>query len=106
MHAHTGPATGIMVWGGIGFRCRNPLVSIASTLNSQCYICEVLEPMVLTYIQHLPSAIFQQDNARPHVARNVQKFFITQQIKLLPWPAFSPDIYRQSKMCGPCLHDD
>ncbi|GFU99919.1 transposable element Tcb1 transposase [Trichonephila clavipes] len=41
---------------------------------------------------HLPSAIFQQDNARPHGARNVQEFFFTHQIKLLPWPACSLDL--------------
>ncbi|GFV89404.1 hypothetical protein TNCV_4152231 [Trichonephila clavipes] len=25
MHRHTGPAPGIIVWGGIGFHCRTPL---------------------------------------------------------------------------------
>ncbi|GFU73055.1 transposable element Tcb1 transposase [Trichonephila clavipes] len=31
MHSHTGPAMGIMVWGGIGYHSRTPLVRIAST---------------------------------------------------------------------------
>ncbi|GFV03503.1 hypothetical protein TNCV_5060441 [Trichonephila clavipes] len=35
MHRHTGPAPGIMVWGGIGYHSRTPLVRIAGTLNSQ-----------------------------------------------------------------------
>ncbi|GFV04093.1 transposable element Tcb1 transposase [Trichonephila clavipes] len=47
MHHHTGPAPGIMVWGGIGYHSRTPLVRIASTLNSQHYISEVLEPVIL-----------------------------------------------------------
>ncbi|GFX91614.1 transposable element Tcb1 transposase [Trichonephila clavipes] len=76
MHRHTGPAPGIMVWGGIGHHSRTPLVRIASTLNSQRYISEVLEPVVLPYLQSLATAIFQQDNARPHVARIVQRFFV------------------------------
>ncbi|GFS82519.1 hypothetical protein TNCV_2469771 [Trichonephila clavipes] len=63
MHRHTGPAPGIMVWSDIGFHYRTPLVHIAGTLNNQRYISEVLEPMVLPYIQRLLSAIFQQDNA-------------------------------------------
>ncbi|GFV64017.1 transposable element Tcb1 transposase [Trichonephila clavipes] len=63
MHRHTGPATGIMVWGGIGYHARIPLVCIAGTLNSQRYISEVLEPVVLPYLQGLVTAIFQQDNA-------------------------------------------
>ncbi|GFV27248.1 transposable element Tc1 transposase [Trichonephila clavipes] len=41
MHCHTGPAPGIMVWGGIGYHSRTPLVRIVSTLNSQLYIFEI-----------------------------------------------------------------
>ncbi|GFX34712.1 transposable element Tcb1 transposase [Trichonephila clavipes] len=32
------------------------------------------------------------DNARPHVARIVQRFFINHQIELLSWPACSSDL--------------
>ncbi|GFV91841.1 uncharacterized protein TNCV_2975131 [Trichonephila clavipes] len=60
---HTGPATGITVWGGIGYHSRIPLVRIAGTLSSQCYISKVLEPVVFPYLQGLATAIFQQDNA-------------------------------------------
>ncbi|GFW34422.1 transposable element Tcb1 transposase [Trichonephila clavipes] len=40
-HRHTGPAPGIMVWSGIGYHSRTPLVRIAGTLNSQRYISEI-----------------------------------------------------------------
>ncbi|GFS89200.1 transposable element Tcb1 transposase [Trichonephila clavipes] len=89
---NTGPAPGIMVWGGIGYRSLTSLVRIAGTLNSQRYISEVLEPVVLPYLQGLATAIFQQDNARPHVTRIVRRVFVTHQIELLPWPARSPDL--------------
>ncbi|GFV89626.1 transposable element Tcb1 transposase [Trichonephila clavipes] len=92
MRRHIGHAPGIMVWGGIGYHSRTPLVHIAGTLNSQRYISEVLEPVVLPYLQGLATAIFQQDNARPHVARNAQRFFVNHQIELLPCPARSPDL--------------
>ncbi|GFU24562.1 transposable element Tcb1 transposase [Trichonephila clavipes] len=92
MHRLTGPAPGIMVWVRIGYHSRTPLVRIDGTLNSQRYISEVLEPVVLPYLQGLATAIFQQDNAQPHVARIVQRFFINHQIELLPWPARSPDL--------------
>ncbi|GFW10841.1 transposable element Tcb1 transposase [Trichonephila clavipes] len=71
MHRHSGPASGIMVlvledYGmrtrGIGYHSRNPLVRIASTLNSHRYISEVLEPVVLPYLQGLNTEIFQLDN--------------------------------------------
>ncbi|UYV71382.1 hypothetical protein LAZ67_8002883 [Cordylochernes scorpioides] len=84
MHRHTGPAPGIMVWVGIGHHSHTPLVRIAGTLNSQRYISEVLEPVVLPYLQCLPTAIFQQGNARPLVASIVQRFFVNRQIELLP----------------------
>ncbi|GFT18521.1 transposable element Tcb1 transposase [Trichonephila clavipes] len=62
MHRHTGLAPHIMVWGGIGYHSRPPLVRIAGTLNSQRYISEVLKPVVLPYLQVLATAVFQQDN--------------------------------------------
>ncbi|GFX13588.1 transposable element Tcb1 transposase [Trichonephila clavipes] len=92
MHHPTGPALGIMVWVGIGYHSRTPLVRIAGTLNSQGYISEVMEPVVLPYLQGLITAIFQQDNARSHMTRIVQRFFVNHQIELLNWPARSPDL--------------
>ncbi|UYV66259.1 hypothetical protein LAZ67_4001042 [Cordylochernes scorpioides] len=92
MHRHTGPAPGIMVWGGIGYHSRTPLVRFAGTLNSQRYIFEVLEPVVLPYLQDLPTVIFKQDNAQPHVAHIFKRFFVNHQIELLPCPARSPDL--------------
>ncbi|GFS57096.1 transposable element Tcb1 transposase [Trichonephila clavipes] len=92
MHRHTAPAPGIMVWSNIGYHSRTHLVRIPGTLNSYRYISKVLEPVVLSYLQGLATFIFQQDNARPHVARIVQRFFVNQQIELLPWPARSSDL--------------
>ncbi|GFW90143.1 transposable element Tcb1 transposase [Trichonephila clavipes] len=54
MHRHTGPAPDIMVWGGIGYHSRIPLVRIVGTFNSQRYISEVLEPVVFPYLQAWP----------------------------------------------------
>ncbi|GFV09502.1 transposable element Tcb1 transposase [Trichonephila clavipes] len=61
-------------------------------MHRQLVLHRVLEPVVLPYLQGLATAIFQQDNARPHVARIVQRFFVNHQIELLPWPARSPDL--------------
>ncbi|GFX09747.1 transposable element Tcb1 transposase [Trichonephila clavipes] len=93
MHPQTGSAPDIMVWGGIVYHSRTPLVCIAGILNNQRYISDVLEPVVLLYLQLLATAVFQQDNARLHVARIVQRFFVNPQIELLPWPARSLDLW-------------
>ncbi|GFS69269.1 transposable element Tcb1 transposase [Trichonephila clavipes] len=92
MHHHTGPALGIMVWGCNGYHSRTLLVRIAGTLNNHHYISELLESVVLSYLQSLSTAIFQQDNSRPHVARIIQWLFVNHEIELLPWPARSPDL--------------
>ncbi|GFX63939.1 transposable element Tcb1 transposase [Trichonephila clavipes] len=75
MHRHTGPASGIIIWGGVGCYSCTSLICIAGSLNSQRYISKVLKPVVLPYLQGLATAIFQQDNARPYVAQIVQRFF-------------------------------
>ncbi|GFV91676.1 transposable element Tcb1 transposase [Trichonephila clavipes] len=92
MHHHTDPARSIMVWGGIRYHSRTPLVRIAGTLNSQRYISEMLEPVVLPYLQGLATVIFQQDNARPHVSRIIQRLFVNHQIESLPWLVRSPHL--------------
>ncbi|GFX26386.1 transposable element Tc3 transposase [Trichonephila clavipes] len=103
MHRYTGPSTGIMVWGGIGFHCRKPVVYIGGTQNSQRYISAVLEHVVvLLYIKHVLSVIFQQDNARRHLFKRFSLFIgLNCFLNLILLP-----IYRQSKMNGPCLHID
>ena len=65
----------VMVWGTIGYNMRSRVLRIEGNLNSNCYIMEVLQPEILPLLQAIPHAIFQQDNARSHVARIVQAFF-------------------------------
>ncbi|KAJ8888465.1 hypothetical protein PR048_007955 [Dryococelus australis] len=71
---------------------RYQLLRIEGNLNCNRYIREVLESKVLPVLQASPHDIFQQDNARPHVTRNVQAFFNERRVPLLPWPAHSPDM--------------
>ncbi|GFX80255.1 transposable element Tcb1 transposase [Trichonephila clavipes] len=68
MHHHTGPEP-------------------ASATSPRCWS----QLSFLTF-RALATAIFQQDNAQPHVSRIVQRFSVNQQIELLPWPARSPDL--------------
>ncbi|GFW02506.1 transposable element Tcb2 transposase [Trichonephila clavipes] len=43
-----------------------------------------------SFLNGLPGAIFQQDNAHPHTARVAQNFL--RHFQTLPWPARSPDL--------------
>ncbi|GFT86617.1 transposable element Tcb1 transposase [Trichonephila clavipes] len=38
-------------------------------MTAQWYVHDILQPHVLPFVQRLPKAIFQQDNAWPHTGR-------------------------------------
>ena len=65
---------------------------VDSNLNADQYNFDILCPVIVPYLRGLPNAIFQQDNARPHVAHHVLTFLSTQAIQLLPWHAESADL--------------
>ncbi|GFT92947.1 transposable element Tcb2 transposase [Trichonephila clavipes] len=48
------------------------------------------ESRIVRFLNGLPGAIFQQDNARPHTARVAQDFL--RHFQTLSWPARSPDL--------------
>ncbi|UYV67781.1 hypothetical protein LAZ67_5002028 [Cordylochernes scorpioides] len=60
------------------------------TMTAQRYVDDVLRPVTLPYLQVVPNALYQQDNARPHTARISQQAL--QDVQMLPWPPYSPDL--------------
>ncbi|GFV07839.1 DDE_3 domain-containing protein [Trichonephila clavipes] len=60
------------------------------TLKVQRYVDDILRPHVGPFLNGLPGAIFQQDNARPHTARVAQDFL--RHFQTLSWSARSPDL--------------
>ncbi|UYV65016.1 hypothetical protein LAZ67_3002826 [Cordylochernes scorpioides] len=81
---------GIMVWGAIAYDSRSPLLRIQGTMTAQRYVDDVLRPVTLPYLQGVPNALYQQDNARPHTAHISQQAL--QNVQMLPWPPYSPDL--------------
>jgi len=82
-----------MVWGGISWNHRTDLVVIDGTLTAQRYVNEILRPHVLPFMERHPEMTrFQQDNARPHAARFTREFLDDNDIRVLPWPPYSPDL--------------
>ena len=56
------------------------------------YRDDILQQLVILLIRnHGNNVRLQQENARPHVARVVQKFLQQQNVNLIDWPAVSPD---------------
>ncbi|UYV85007.1 hypothetical protein LAZ67_X004235 [Cordylochernes scorpioides] len=80
----------IMVWGAIAYDSRSPLLRIQGTMTAQRCVDDVLRPVTLHYLQGVPNALYQQDNARSHTARIRQQAL--QDVQMLPWPPYSPDL--------------
>ncbi|GFU83243.1 DDE_3 domain-containing protein [Trichonephila clavipes] len=88
---HTARTAGVMFWGrAIAYDSRSTLNVMCGTLTGQRYVEDFLRPHVGPFLNGLPGAIFQQDNARPHTARVAQDFL--RHFQTLPWPARSPDL--------------
>ena len=67
---------------------------IDGNLNAQKYRDRVLAPHVVPLLQnHGVISVFQQDNARPHVARDNIQFLQNNNIDFIDdWPSKSPDL--------------
>ena len=83
----------VMVWGGIRNDEKIGLIVIAGNLNAQRYRDEVLRTVVVPYINgRNDHVIFQQDNARPHVARDNLNYLNANNVDVMNWPSLSPDL--------------
>lgn len=83
----------VMVWAGVSANYRTPLVVIQGNLTAQRYIDTVLRPHVIPFLRdHRRVTTFQHDNARPHAARLTTAYLQNENVNVLPWPAYSPDL--------------
>ncbi len=60
-------------------------------LNAQRYRDEILRPVVVPFI-HDHHLMLQHDNEQPHVARICTQFLEAENIPVLAWPAYLPDM--------------
>ena len=80
-----------MVWGGISHGVKMPLVVIQGNLTAVRYRDQVLMPHVLPLV-NAHNLSFQHDNARPHVARVCRDFLNQNNVQVLYWPPYSPNL--------------
>lgn len=83
---------GVMIWacfGAGGYR----MAIVNGKLNSEAYT-DMLEIHMLPYGEDLgsPEWVFQQDNAPSHYAEATWHWFGENNVKVLDWPAVSPDM--------------
>ena len=60
---HTSPTSGFMVWEAISYNSRSHLVFLQRKVNSFRCFAEVVNPVLLQFLQHKSDLLFQQDNA-------------------------------------------
>ncbi|KAJ8885021.1 hypothetical protein PR048_011217 [Dryococelus australis] len=71
-NATGGPASGIMVWGAIAYNDRTPLVFAEGTMNSECYIQNIIQPILSQFLQCQGDVlILQQQCQCTHVYRHL-----------------------------------
>ena len=105
---HTACTVGIIVWGAIAYDSKSTLVR--GTLTGKRYVDDILRPHVRPFLNGLPGAIFQQDNAFPHTARFAQDFL--RHVQTLPCPVRSPNfspiehVWDQLKRQMPLYHSE
>ncbi|GFV91085.1 transposable element Tcb2 transposase [Trichonephila clavipes] len=71
---HTARTAGVMVWWAIAYDSWSTLIVMRGTLMGQRYVDDILRPHVGPFLNGLPGAIIQQNNARPYTARVAQDF--------------------------------
>ena len=83
----------VMVWGAFSSYGTTPISWITPKMNSSDYI-ELLDNVLLNYAEDMDedSWIFQQDNASIHNSKATKAFFRERNIKVMDWPARSPDL--------------
>ena len=81
----------VMVWGGIAHRLKTPLIVVNGNLNAIQFRDRILRQCVVPFVQR-HNLTFQQDNARPHVARVCRDFLTQNNVIPLDWPPYSPGL--------------
>ena len=63
---------------------------IDGNLNTERYHDEILRPIVMPFIRR--HHLLFHDNSRPHDARICTQFLEAENVPVLPWPVYSPDM--------------
>ncbi|CAH2083903.1 unnamed protein product [Euphydryas editha] len=97
--AHGGAS--VMVWAGITGHLKTELAYCSGRMNAANYR-ELLHEHLLPFITLTEdkNIIFQQDNAPIHVASTTKKWFEDFGIRILEWPACSPDLNPMENVWG------
>ena len=81
------------IWGCFSYYGVGPLFWIKENMNKEIYL-NILQDVMLPFAEeNLPLIwVHQQDNDPKHTAKVVKNWFHNEKIRILKWPAQSPNI--------------
>ena len=86
----------IMIWGCFSMRGPGRIKICEGRMNADGYLKILGKEMLLTardqFGEGQRNFVFQQDNAPCHTAKKVKDWFRENNVKVLEWPAQSPDL--------------
>lgn len=85
---------GIMVWACFSWYGVGPVVKVEGTMRATDYTT-ILDNSVLPTLWQtygLEPCLYQDDNARPHVAAHTLQWYAENNVERMQWPAQSPDL--------------
>ena len=82
----------VMVWVGISMHTKTPITRVHGGLTANRYQNAILRPVILPHIASNRGMILAQDNAPCQVAHTTRQFLAANNIRIMPWPAKSPDL--------------